>query len=105
MSAYADLLKILLSLGPKLPEIWTKLTAIWALVQEVLAIVRPAAQPGTLAIVDVTADEAALESQVALAIAGPGAAFDGSLLRRLFAFARDNPEFMAFLISLLRGQG
>ena len=54
---------------------------------------------------DVSAEEAELEAQVAAAIVGQGsmAAFDGTLLRRAFAFLKEHPELLTLLLSLLKG--
>lgn len=105
---YAAFLSFLLTLGPKLQAIWPKLQAWVATTTDLVTAVKgliPSTTPaaGTLSICVPTDEELALEGQVAELIAGPNAAFDGSLLRALWQFGRENPALLQFLISLLKG--
>lgn len=108
-TTYKDFLLALLALGPKLPRIWEELQAIIAHVQALIGLVvpadatPPAGLPGTLALTTVTTDEADLEAAIAYKLATPTSAFDGSLLRGVLTFLRDNPQLLTFLLSLLKG--
>lgn len=107
MSAtYKDFLLALLAIGPRLPKIWDELQAIVAHVQALIGLVMPPDKTpaaGTLSIVQPTLDETELESTIAYKLAGPTAAFDGSILRGVFAFLRDNPQLLTLIMSLLKG--
>lgn len=115
---YLDFLKALLALGPKLPEVFSRVQRIIAEVMELVAIVRgPSPNDGGLehvgyteALVDgkpVTAEILDAEREVLALTTGAGegseALFDGTALRRLFAFAAANPQLLALLVSLLKG--
>jgi hypothetical protein len=111
MSKYANFLTFLIGLGTKLPTLWPLITA-WlaatrALVDGFKGIFPAPGEPGggTLELYTPTADELALEGQVAALItpAGSAGAFDGSLLRGLFQFAKAHPELITFLLTLAKG--
>lgn len=112
---YLGFLSVLIALGTKLPALWPLVQA-WILattnlinaVKGVITIPAPAepAEPaGGLQLVEATAEELELEGQVAALIipAGSQAAFDGSRLRALFQFVKDNPELVSWLFTLLKG--
>lgn len=104
--AYLDWLKLLLALGPKLPEVFASVQRLIAEFRVLLGLIRPHAspEPGHLELVSVTPDEAELEAQVAAALVPEGtlAAFDGTLLRRVYTFLREHPELAAVLVTLLK---
>jgi hypothetical protein len=101
---YLALLKLFLALGPKLPAVWLEVQKIIAAAQAIFGIVKPAVETGgTLEAIDLSPDEAEAEAAVAYILAGPNAAFDGAILRRVFAFAKANPWLMDALAALLKG--
>lgn len=105
-ATYKDFLLALLALGPKLPKVWDELQAIVAHVQALIGLVMPPNETpaaGTLSIVQALPDELELETRLALHLAGPTAAFDGTILRGVFAFLRDNPALFTLIMSLLKG--
>lgn len=117
---YAQFLSLLLSLGPKLQTLWPLIqgwiAATTALIGGIKGLIPEATatpampSPGVLAItnamvdgVPVTAEVLDKESQVAALIAGPNAAFDGSILRGIFQFVQAHPESLTLLLTLLKG--
>ena len=104
--SYADLLRALIALGPKLPEAFARLQHIVAECQELAAFLAGkealfGAQP-----MELTAAEQALESEACAALAGVhegkfGAIGDGTLLRTLFTVIRDNPDLLKLVVGLL----
>lgn len=98
--SYLDLLKLLVSFGPKLKLAWPILLAIFEQVQALAELFRPETAPGELAITEVSGDELAAEAEIGQLIAVDGAqsAFDGSRLRGVFKWAKD-----AGLLDLLIG--
>lgn len=104
---YLDLLNLFLALGPKMPAIIAAVQKLVADFKELVSLVKPDAQPssGDLQLVAVDEQEEAAEAQIAALMAADGsqALFDGSLLRGVFAFAKEHPELMAWILGLLKG--
>jgi len=99
---YLDLLKALLSLGPKLPAILAWLQSGFELFKGLL----PSADTGELAITELSEEEKGAERQVADIVAGPSGAFDGSRLRALFTFLQASglgPILISLLTKLATG--
>ncbi len=104
---YLTFLKALIAAGPKLAVLWPKVTAAIEAVKALVAAVNelippPTPTPGVLAIVNPTSAEAEAETKIAHLIAGEQGAFDGTILRSIWQFVRDNPEFLTFLLNLLQ---
>jgi hypothetical protein len=102
---YLEFLNLLLSLGDKLPVIFKAVQTLIADVKSLVALVKPGAAPagGDLQLVNVTAEELEAEGKIAYAMADGGQAlFDGDLLRKVFAFAKDHPQLLTFLMGLLK---
>ena len=102
---YLDWLKLLLALGPKLAVIWPIVQRMIADFRELVAIVKGTTteEPGTPSVMEVVTAEAETETQVAALLAGPNAAFDGTLLRGVWSFLQKNPELAGLIWKLLRG--
>lgn len=95
----------LISLGPKLPQLFAELEKIVAAVTAIAGIVgKPAPDTGGLEVLELSAEEQAAEAEVAALIAGPTAAFDGSRIRALVKFYQDNKALFDFLFGLI-GKG
>ena len=99
--AYAEFLRKLLSLGPKLPEIIARIQDIIDNIEAIVVLVgggfsaamapADASDPGEVA---------SLENEIATAVEGrAGVISDG--MRRLFDFVKAHPELMTLLLSLL----
>jgi hypothetical protein len=87
--SYFDFLTKLLSSG--------KIAAILKWIEEGLAIFNPNAP--ALATVTPTDAELKLEGEIAVAVGGPNAAFDGSRLRALFKFLQDSGLLAILLLT------
>lgn len=94
---YAAFITWLLSFKDELPAILAEIeTAVAALMSAYERI------KGTLpaAAVELSDEESQLETDLAVAVAGPNAAFDGSKLRALFKFAQDT-GLLQIIVSML----
>lgn len=100
MSSYLDFLKTLLTLGPKLPDIFAQVQVIIAAVQKIIGYVQP--EDGGLSAVDAEADT--LEGQVAgLMVGGDAqAVFDPTSLRGIWQFLQANPWVLALVGELFK---
>ena len=111
MATYKDFLTALLALGAKLPQLVPILLAIIDQIQQAIVIIQGSAKTfGAAADFQPTAKEVALEGELMVA-AGTmpkgtfGAIGDGTLIqlvRQIWSFLKDNPEIMAFILSLLK---
>ena len=108
-ASYRDFLSLLLALGPKLPQLWPVLMAWVAatrtLIEEAKKLIpdSPApSPPGTLSDFHVAVDEAEMETVIGAHVAGPTAAFDGSVLRSAWQFLQAHPQLVSLLLSLLK---
>lgn len=104
--SYADWLKALIALGPKLPEVMALVQHIVSDVQAIVAIVSGKEPLFGAMPMELTAAEQSLESEACAALAGVeegkfGAIGDGTLLRTLFTFIKENPALMQLILSLL----
>jgi len=100
---YVVFLNFLISLGPKLPEVFAKLQHAVADIQDIAAIVNEG--EGTLRqvhVAPISKAESKAEAEVMelLAPENEQALFDGTLIRQVLTFVRENPELVAFLLSL-----
>lgn len=121
MTSYRDFLSALVALGPKLPALWPQFMA-WVAATKVLiegirallpAPSTPAAAPaapapaapsvGTLSDFSVSSTEAEMETTIGYYVAGPNAAFDGTVLRSAWQFFAAHPELLTLFMSLLKG--
>jgi hypothetical protein len=89
--SYAEIFAFLLALLAKAP-------AIIAWLQAGADLLAPAAE--TMQLVSLTPEEEAAEAQLTAALSADNALFDGSGIRRLAKFVKDNPELVAMLKSL-----
>lgn len=109
IGSYAQFLALLLSLGPKLQTLWPKIQAVIASVTDLINTLKslaPAAEqptPGTLSQFSVMSDEAEAETKIAMQLAGPTGAFDGTIFRGIWQFTQAHPELLTLLVSLLKG--
>lgn len=102
--SYLKLLQTLAALGPKLVLLWPEIQKIIAAVQAIAGIMgQPAAETGTLAVMEVVREEAEAEVQVAALLAGETGAFDGTILRSVWSFMAKHPEVAALIWKLLKG--
>ena len=94
---YAAFITWLLSFKDKLPEILAKIEAGVSALMSAYELIK-----GTLpaAAFELSDEELQLETDLAVAMAGPNAAWDGSKLRALFKFAQDS-GLLPIIISLL----
>ena len=109
--SYADLLKALIALGPKLPEAFARLQRIVAECQELAAFLSGKEAIFGAMPMELTVAEQSLESEACEALTGVeceslepgkfGAIGDGTLLRTLFTVIRDNPDLLKLVIALL----
>jgi hypothetical protein len=99
---YLDFLKLLIALGPKLPEVMAHVQHIVSDVQAIVALLKPATFGAAEFVPNATEQEA--EGEVVAAMAGGDtfAAFDGKLIRALFQFVKDNPELLQLILALLK---
>lgn len=101
MARYIELLQLLLSYGPRLPEILASVQRIVDVVTEevgkIVGILGLSAQAE--ACPELSAEAAALESQLITQMQGPG---HGGPLSNLLALLKANPELVALLLSLLK---
>lgn len=99
---YLKWLKLLLQAREKLQPLLAEIQKIMDAVAAIRALFPAAAQPAPseLELVEPTADECALEEQIALELGGETAAFDGSRLRAIFKFVKDNPELLKTILVL-----
>lgn len=88
--SYAEIFQFLLALLAKAPAIVAWLQAGADLLADL--------QPQEL--VSLTPEEEALEGQLVAALSADNALFDGSGIRRLAKFVKDNPELVGLLKSL-----
>lgn len=110
-ASYAAFLAWLVSLGPKLQSGWVLIQAWIAATVAVVdwakslapAGAAPQPTPGELSQFSLTADEERMEAEAGVLIAGGNAAFDGSILRKSWAFFQAHPELLTLLVSLLKG--
>ena len=105
ISSYADFLKLLLTVGPKLREIWPTFKA-WvdatrALYDKVSELL-PNETPGILSSMALSGETAEMEIQVGLLVAGPNELFEGNFLRAVYQFLMANPEIRDALVALLK---
>ena len=103
MNSYLDFLKVLLTLGPKLPALLAQVQKIIAEVKTLIGLAVPAESAGELAVFAPDAEAETLEGQVAasLAAAGSQALFDGSVLRSAWTFINQHPELLSLLLGIL----
>ena len=104
---YAQFLKLLLALGPKLPQVMALVQHIVSDVQELIALVK-----GTPALfgadsLELNAAEQCDEDAVLAALGGAnegtfGAIGDGTFLRAICQFVKNNPELLQLILSLLK---
>lgn len=102
---YLELLRKLVALGSKLPDVWPKLVQVFTLIQEIavaLGFNSAGDSAGTLNMEAASEEESALEAQVGQLLAAPGAeaAWDGSRLRALWKFMQDT-GLDSILVTLL----
>lgn len=105
ISSYADLLKLLITVGPRLREIWPYFKA-WveatkALYDKVSSLI-PNSTPGVLSSMDLNGETAELEIQVGLLVAGPNELFEGNFLRVVYQFLMAHPEIMEAALALIK---
>ena len=107
--SYLDFLKHLIALGPKFPQLLVILQEIVEKFQEAVSIItgQPLTFKGTdTASLKVSAEEIDKERQLTnievQAGETHGAIGDGMILRQLWAFLRENPELLTFVLSLLK---
>lgn len=105
--SYLELLNLILSYGDRIPQIMAAVQKLLADAKALWELIKPAdAQPsgGDLQLFE--ADAATLEAEGKLAYAmsdaGTQAAFDFTLLRSLFMFAKEHPEMLALLWKLFK---
>ena len=103
--SYAEFLSFLLSVGPKLRQVWPAFKA-WvdatrALYDKVSSLL-PNEDTGVLSQVAISGDVAELEIQVGLLVSEPDQLFEGNFLRVVYQLLQDHPEITALLISLLK---
>jgi hypothetical protein len=102
---YLDFLKLLIALGPKLPEVMAHVQHIVSDVQAIVALVSGKEPLFGATAIELNATEQAAEGEVLAAMAGSGetfAAFDGTLIRRAFEFIKANPELLQLILALLK---
>lgn len=110
-TSYAAFLGWLVSLGPKLQSGWALIQAWIAATVAVVDWAKslapagtvPPLQPGELSQFSLTNDERQMEASIGSVVAGENAAFDGSILRKAWAFFQSHPELLTLLISLAKG--
>jgi hypothetical protein len=104
MTSYLDFLKLLIALGPKLPEVMAHVQHIVSDVQAIVALVSGKEPLFGAAPMELNATEQQAEGEVVAAMAGGDtfAAFDGKLIRALFQFVKDNPELLQLILALLK---
>jgi hypothetical protein len=95
---FVELLNLILSFGPRIPEIMERVQHIIAEIQELVELVHPGLFAAAAA-VELTAEEAALESQI-LAACPANENFAGPF-QSLFAFLKAHPELIALLLKFL----
>lgn len=105
--SYLELLNLILSYGDKIPQIVAAVQKLLADAKALWELVKPAdAQPsaGDLQLYVPSAAEQQAEGEIAYAMsdAGTQAAFDFTLLRGLFAFAKEHPELLALIWKLFK---
>jgi hypothetical protein len=101
---YLDFLRKLLALGPKLPDVFEHIQHIISDVQAILRLVKGEEPLFGEVAMELNATEQAAEGEVLAAMAGSSenfAAFDGTLLRQLFEFIKNNPAVLQLILSLL----
>lgn len=94
---FQEFVEILLAAGPKLPSLWARIVRI---ISEFEAIYE---EIGTLLpqpLIDDAVD-VALEAKLVEALSSDDAAFDGSLIRKVYAFLIAHPEIATMLFKLL----
>jgi hypothetical protein len=91
---YAQVFAFLLSLSSRLP-------AILEWIEAGMELFSPEIE--TLSLVELTDEESALEGQLVTALSADNALFDGSRLRQIVTFIKDNPELVALIKSFLKG--
>ena len=104
--SYADILKALIALGPKLPEAFARLQRIVAECQELAAFLSGKEAIFGAMPMELTVAEQSLESEACAALAGVeegkfGAIGDGTLLRTLFTVIKENPDLFKLILGLL----
>ena len=108
---YLQFLKALLALGPKLPQVMLLVQHIVSDVQEILSLLKGPTFAGAESVeMELNATEQATEDQVLVALAESGqhqesfgAIGDGSWLRAIFAFIKENQKLLELIIALLKG--
>jgi len=103
--SYTDLLELLLKLGPKLPEAWSRIQTIIVNARELYEMFAVGQQPPLAFGAPPTSFDIELEDKVMAAFNGmPQGAFgapDFPRIREVWAFLKDHPELIKLLLSLL----
>ena len=102
---YLAWLTWLASFSTKLPAIFAELEKIVAAVQAIIALTGGTVPDESLEMVQVSSAEAEAETEVACLLAGPNAAFDGTRLRKLFAFLKDSGLIEVLVTILAKSAG
>jgi hypothetical protein len=101
---YLSFLKLLIALGPKLPQVMVLVQHIVSDVQEIVALLKPATFGAAEFVPNATEQEA--EGEVLAALAGSSETFagigDGAILRNIFAFLQAHPELLQLILTLLK---
>ena len=116
---YLDFLTWLSGLGEKLPQIVAYIQAIVVACEGLVTLLAPSPKKLMSAAAPPSAEEMALEHTIALSLSSSGvlphkkefgaatgttekAAWDGTILRQLWAFIQAHPEIITFLLTLLK---
>lgn len=105
MTTYLDFLKVLLKLGPKIPQAVALIEHIISDVQELIALVSGAPLMGSGGEMFVSADEAALEADVAEYFESAEPVYGAGplqILRDIYDFLQKNPQVAELILLILK---